>query len=612
MCGIAGAVTGSALPQCRVEAALGAMRNRGPDGNGAAEHRLGTACATLLHTRLSILDLNARSDQPFQKHGLTLVYNGEVYNYLELKADLERIGARFATSGDTEVILEAYRHWGTDAFRRFEGMWALALFDPDSDRLVLSRDRFGEKPLYIWQTRDGLFFASEVKALAAMAGRAPDVNPAQIRRFLVNGYKSLYARRECFYDGVEEFPAASFAAVSADGDVRPRTYWTLEFRPQRMSLEEAVEGAREQVVRAVEYRLRSDVPVAVRLSGGIDSNVAAGIAQNVLGRNISAFSIVEDDPRYDETAAIMSAANFFGCPHTVVRIAKDGFLGRLERLVRYFDGPLMTISYYLHALVSEAMHDAGFKVSLGGTGADELFSGYYDHYLFWLATQRERPDFERLVDQWRESYGRFVRNPFLQNPEVFVERPYSRDHIFLGAERFAGFLRDPFDEPHSEHGYCGDILRNRMMNELFAETVPVMLHEDDLAAMAYSVENRAVYLDGGLTDFLWTVPTEHLVHEGLPKYLLRKIGEGIAAPEILRNPRKQGINAPIGDLVDLGDPDVRDYLLAASPLYDLVDRSRVEAFLNDPVTLNSESKFLFSLIAAKMFLDIADERKDPV
>lgn len=605
MCGIAGAITSKPLDEEKLLHVLNRMRARGPDGCGHAVRTLGDHALSLMHTRLSIVDLDTRSDQPFRKHGLTLVYNGEVYNFPELRKELEGVGVRFVTTGDTEVILEAYRRWGADAVKRFEGMWAFALHDPERDTLLLSRDRFGEKPLYLWTRPEGLYFASEIKALAAMAGEKPAVNLGQIRRYLVNGYKSLYAAGETFHEGVSEFPAGTLAEVRGDGVVAPKAYWSLGFAPVEMTLDEAVEQARKHVIDAVEYRLRADVPVAVRLSGGIDSNVIAGVAQNVLGRKVTAFSVLDDDPRYDETASIMRAVDYFGCDHHAIRIPKRGFMDRLEGLIDYFDGPLMTISYYLHALVSEEIHQAGFKVSLGGTGADELFSGYYDHYLFWLASQRDRKDFETLVAEWRGTYGRFVRNPFLQNPRAFIEQPTSRDHIFLGAERFAAFLREPFSEPHRERHFADDPLRGRMLNELFVETVPVMLHEDDLAAMAYSVENRAAFLDSRLAEFLSTVPTRHLIHDGLPKYLLRKAGEGIAAPEIMENPRKQGINAPVTNMIDVTDLAVRSAILDNSPFYDIVDRTKVEAFLDQGTGLNSESKFLFSLISAKLFMDRA-------
>ena len=179
------------------------------------------------------------------------------------------------------------------------------------------------------------------------------------------------------------------------------------------------------------------MPVALRLSGGIDSNVALGIARGRLNRDITTFSVIEEDERYDETASILKTIRRQDCPHHLIEIPKDGFWERLTGLIDYFGQPMMTISYYLHALCSAEMQKQGFKVSLGGTGADEIFTGYYDHYLFWLAEMKDRPDFDRLVEGWRDTYGRFVRNPFLQNPRAFIEDPENRDHIFLQNDHFS-------------------------------------------------------------------------------------------------------------------------------------------------------------------------------
>ena len=194
--------------------------------------------------------------------------------------------------------------------------------------------------------------------------------------------------------------------------------------------------------------------------------------------------------------------------------------------------------------------------------------------------------------------------PFLQNPRAFIEAPGNRDHIFLQTDRFSAFLKEPFAEAHHETAYTDrGILRNRMMNEVLSETVPVMLHEDDLSAMAYSVENRATYLDSGLVEFLFTVPSGHLLQKSLPKYLLRQAGRGLVEDEILDNPRKQGINAPVTAFMDFSAPECRDILLADSPLYDIIRRDKVEALIGSDVALNSESKFLFSIISAKLFLE---------
>lgn len=605
MCGIAGRLSGAALPSERRLAALGAMRSRGPDGHGAFAARTpDDRHLDLLHSRLSIIDPVARSDQPFEKDGFVLIYNGEVYNYPDLRAELVALGHGFVTEGDTEVLVEAWRAWGVEALDKLVGMFAFALYDRRTGTLTLARDRFGEKPLYLWDRGDdGLYFASEIKVLTAMAGRAPDMDRLHLRRYLVNGYKGLMRDGRTFFDGVRELGAARVLTVRPGAAPEISRYWSLDFNPAPMSRNDAHAAVDAAMTRAAERSLRADVPVAIRLSGGIDSNVLAGLARHRLDADISCFSLIEDDWRYDESAMIAAGLKSLDVPNHQIRIPREGFLERLEDMVDYFDGPPLSISYYLHDLVSQAIHEAGFKVALGGTGADEVFSGYYDHALFWLAEMRDSGDLERYVSDWRGTYGRFVRNPHLQNPHAFIDNPGARDHIFLEADRFSSYLVEPFDEPHDEIAFTDAPLRNRMMNELARETVPVMLHDDDLAAMRWSVENRAPYLDRDLVELLFTIPTEHLVQDGLPKALLRNAGRGVAPDSVLSNPRKQGINAPVTRMVNFSDPSTRARLLDDGPFFDIVDRAKFEALLGSDVALNSESKFLFSLISARFFVD---------
>ncbi|WP_420549390.1 asparagine synthase (glutamine-hydrolyzing) [Curvivirga sp.] len=604
MCGIAGAFGPTQISPDRITSCHKLMALRGPDGEGhwSSDTAAGNHI-NFLHSRLSIVDLAERSNQPFIRNNLSLIFNGEIYNHFELRKELEALGHNFQTAGDTEVVLEAYRQWGADFVTHLEGMWAIALYDSNQGRLVLSRDRFGEKPLYLWWADNCLYFGSEVRFLMGLSGKKADVNVEHLRRFLVNGYKSLFPSEDEYFHGIKAFPAGHIAVLETPSMPSPKPFWSVGYNPVPMTQEEALEETFSKVRRAVELRLRADVPVALRLSGGIDSNVALGMAVQELEQEITTFSVVEDDPRYDETASILEAIKYHGCAHEIIKIPKENFLERLYGLVDYFGKPMMTISYYLHALVSEHIHKAGFKVSLGGTGADEIFSGYYDHYLFWLAEMKDRTDFPKLVEGWQESYGKFVRNPFLQDPEAFIKQPTKRDHIFLGADKFSSFLKEPFEEQHHEKVFCEPILRNRMLNELLHETVPVMLHEDDLSAMAYSVENRAVYLDSELVEFVSTVPSEHLFGNSLPKYLLRRAGKGIAPNSILTNPRKQGINAPVTSFIDFNDDAVQEAILDDSLVYDIIQKDKVEELLNSSVELNSESKFLFSVISAKLFMD---------
>ena len=568
---------------------------------------VGGNTASLLHTRLSIIDLDARSNQPLVQDGFAIVFNGEIYNYREVRSELVRLGHTFRTESDTEVLLTAYRVWGETCVDRLEGMWAFAILDLKRQRLVLSRDRFGEKPLLYAERNGTLFFASETKALAALMGQRPRANVARIRRFLVNGYRSLFKHDETFHEGVRMLPAAHTAVVTAPRHVDPVRYWALNHQPQPMSLADAISGARQRLEHALALRLRSDVPIAFCLSGGVDSSVLAALATKRHGQRIHAFSIVDSDERYDESENIAAVVADLGCPLHEVRTSTEGFFERMRALVAYHDGPVVTISYYVHDMLCEAIHRAGYKVAIAGTAADELFTGYYDHYNFWMAEMRARgQDEPSLVADWRTSYGSFVQNPVLRDPMVFARSPGERSHIYLNRSAFNDLLVEPESEDFFEAAYCSAPLRNRMLNELFHEIVPPMLHDLDLNSMRWSIENRAPYLDRNLAEFLYSVPSEHLIHDGYVKWLLRASAEGILPDKVRLDKRKRGFNASIDSLIDRSDPKVRAELLSPGPIFDIVRRDAIEGFLAGSMTDNSFSKFLFSFVSAKLFLEHAE------
>jgi asparagine synthase (glutamine-hydrolysing) len=618
MCGIAGFIGRVRLPGERLEAAGRALRHRGPDAVGI--RRITTpdgGFCDLVHTRLAIIDLDGRANQPFgldegpghrwgPGEGTWLAFNGELYDHLELRGELEEEGERFATTSDTEVLLRALTRWGTRALDRMEGMWAFALYDGTDGALTLCRDRFGEKPLFLHRAPEGLYFASEPKGVFALLGRRLPPDRAQLARFLVYGYKSLHRGTSTFHEGLRELPAGTLLRVDAQGDERPRRYWTPRLAPEPdMAYDEAVALVRARLVRSMELRLRADVPLAFCMSGGVDSVSLISAAAHELGHDVHGFTIVNTDARYEEADMIAVAVEHLGVRHTEVRLSTDGFLPSLRRQVAEHDGPVATVTWYAHRLLVEAIAETGHRVSVSGTGADELFTGYYDHHLAYLAAVRDLPEvWGPAVAAWDRHVRPLVRNPHLSDPELFVRDPGFRDHITLGAREFAARLREPFAEPFTEAAYEGaDLLRTRMLNELFHEAVPVILAEDDLNAMAVSVENRSPFLDRRLAELTWTIPTRHLVRDGRAKAVLRDAMRGIAPQPILDNRRKVGFNAPLEDLLDLDDPAVRRELLADSPLWDLVRREAVAGLLERRDLPNSESKFLFAVLGAKLFLE---------
>lgn len=602
MCGIAGYAGTRRLDPELVERALGQMRHRGPDQAAHRRFELpGGRGVELLFRRLSIIDLDPRASQPLRSGSKHLIYNGELYNYRELRAGLG--GLR--TQSDTEVLLETIARGGWEALDRCEGMWGFALFEEADGTLTLCRDRFGEKPLYVYRDETGLYFGSEAKFVFTLLGRTPPPNMRQVRRYLVNGYKSLYHSGETFFEGLEELPRAALLHVGADGSERLERYWEPPpLEPREMSFEEAVAGTRERMIRSVELRLRADVPLAFCMSGGVDSLSLISVAKRVLGHDVHGFTIVNEDARYEEQEMVDHAVAELGLRHTSVGLDTRDFLPRLRALVRAHDAPVATISYYAHWLLMAQIHAEGYRVSISGTAADELFSGYYDHHLAYL--REVRADHALATASraaWQEHVAPVVRNPYLSNPDLFVDDPAFRDHIYLDAHELTSMLTEPFCEPFEERRHADDVLRNRMLNELFAEAVPVILHEDDLNAMAFSIENRSPYLDRELFEFSLTIPTRHLVRDGRAKAVLREAMRGIAPDRALDNRRKVGFNAPIEALLDRDDPAVRAELLADSPIFDVVRRDRIEAMLDLGSLPNSRSKFLFNFLCSKCFLE---------
>ncbi|MDQ3336699.1 MAG: asparagine synthase (glutamine-hydrolyzing) [Myxococcota bacterium] len=598
MCGIAGYIGKREISSDRIEHTLELMRRRGPDQR--AHKRFATPdgrTVDLLFSRLAIIDLDERSNQPLEVDGSWLVFNGELYNYLELKQQLDRA---WRTTSDSEVFGAALRRWGTlPALDKTEGMYAFASYDPTTGSVVLGRDRFGEKPLYFVEDEHGITFGSEVKLLASLRGERLPIDPDHLKRYLVNGYKALYKQPRHFFRGLQELPAASAMTIDASGR-RTERFWTPTFeQDEAMSRDEAVAGVRERLIRSVELRLRADVPIAFCQSGGVDSSSLISIAKKQLGYNVHGFTIASADERYEESALVQQVVDELGLRHTSIPTDTAGFLPRLRELVRYHDAPVYTITYYAHWLLMEAIAKHGYRISVSGTAADELFTGYYDHFLAYLAVAGD--DAARAA--WTEHVKPVVRNPFLSNPDLFVKDKSFRDHIYLDAEGFAQYLHAPWSEPFEETLYSSDVLRNRMANELFHEATPVILHEDDLNAMYYSIENRSPFLDRPLFEFSTRIPTRHLMRDGYAKSILRDAMRGIVPDPILDNRTKVGFNAPIFEFLDPNDAATRAELLAPSPIWDVVRKDKIVDLLDKAFLPNSQSKFLFYFLCSKLFLE---------
>lgn len=608
MCGIAGYFGSKKIEQSVINQTLQLMKRRGPNGEKFERIQVenNKACY-LLHSRLSIIDLDPRSNQPFHYKDKTIVFNGEIYNYVEVREDLKKLGHSFVTQSDTEVLVHALDEWGMDALNKMEGMWAFALYDAHNKSLTLSRDPFGEKPLYIYESgAGGVYFGSEVKFLSKLLDKKLIVNEGKLVQFLVNGYKSLPKDNQTFFNDVESFPPATVRTYY-ENKIEGGLYWKRDFNNDLdISVDDACEHIRSLLISSVKQKLRSDVPLAFCLSGGVDSNSVIGIAKKILDYDVHAFSIFSADEKYDEKEDIIFAAEEMGINSTHINISSNNFLDNLKEIVQYHNAPVLTLTYYMNWQLYRELRKKGFSVAVMGTGGDEIFSGYYDHHNFYLAdVEKNSGLFNKSLDNWNQHIKDIVRNPYLSDPRVFIKDPSLRDHIYLNNLKFSKSLKKHCNTSFSEFGYRKDsLLKNRMLNELLNETVPVSLNQDDLNCMHFSIENRSPLLSRDLVEFVQSLPVHMYVREGYAKFLLRKAMKDIVPNRVIERRKKLGLNTSIKKLIKVDDTFERR-IFNDSPIYDIVKRESIEHMLNIQELPNSDSKFLFSFLSVKEFLEQA-------
>lgn len=605
MCGIAGRIGSSKFPVSAIELVQRTLRHRGPDGERVLTEDFGTFELTLFFSRLAIVDLDVRSMQPVQFDESCLIFNGEIYNYREIRTSLSVLGHHFQTDGDAEVLIHALREWGMDALCKLEGMWAFAWFDRRTKNVWLSRDRFGEKPLYWYRTPHEMLFASEITTLKAISHAPLQINVTQIYRYLVNGYKALNKTSDTFYSGVFRLDPGSWMKIDSSMSIEIGRYWNLEFRPElEMTFDEAVKGTRTRLETALLRTLHADVPIAFCLSAGVDSNGLAFLAKRLGHTPVRAYTIRTQDRRYDESERVTHALEGSGFKHAFVEIKQESGLDGLRKQILGRAAPVSTIAHYLQSQLYEAMANDGVKVALSGTAADEVFSGYFDHHLLYFASvQTDKDLLLASVDNWTRHIRPHVRNPFLSDAELFINNPQFREHIYLEADTFSQNLLSRWSEHFDERDFCSNLLRNRMMNELFFEATPVILNEDDINAMAQSIENRSPYLDRQLVEFAYTIPTSLLIRDGYAKAILRAAVDDVVPKFITGDYRKVGFNATLTDVFDFENKDLCKEILADSEVFSLVSRDAVKSLLDQKVLLNSSSKFLFNVLNVKLFLE---------
>tara|TARA_B100000965_G_scaffold32366_1_gene23935 strand:- start:21311 stop:23137 length:1827 start_codon:yes stop_codon:yes gene_type:complete len=605
MCGIAGFFGNRRIDKNNVFKTLTLMQNRGPNFSNYFEKKFGDKLSIyLLHSRLSIIDLKQRSNQPFVIGDHIIIFNGEIYNYIELKKRLIEKGVNLKTNSDTEVLLNYFILYGEKCVDYFDGMWAFAIFNRKTKKLFLSRDPFGEKPLYFYRDKYGIFFGSEIKFIKNLSGEDFEKNSSKINRYLSFGARSLFKDNETFYNNVFSVKNSENLFINSKLKITHKKYWEPITRKKNYKNQDIYEISKNLLYTSLERRLRADVPMAFLLSGGIDSGGLASLAVRIFGKKINTFSIVDKDPKYNEIKNIKKVVSDLGCNNNIIELSKNNFIDQLQEQIQYHDSPVFTLAQFLHCQLMNKIKPTGTKVVISGTGADEIYSGYYDHFLMYLAKIRNNKNYYKELSFWKKFIRNKIRNPVFKNKDLFVQNPEFREHVYDNSKILSKNLIAPEKFNFKEFNYSKDLFTNRRANELFHETVPAILNNEDLNAMKNSIENRSPFLNRELLNFIYSVKSENLIKEGFSKHILRSNLKGILNEKVRTDRQKKGFNCSIETLINLKNKNIQDYLLEKkSKIFDYVDRGKFKNFLRGDFKKNYKNKFIFSFISAKLFLD---------
>lgn len=607
MCGICGIVGADyANPETRVtlENMVHVMKHRGPDDEGFYLDEF----VALGHARLSIIDVECGGQpMPNEDKSVWIVLNGEIYNYIELRDELTAKGHVFNTRSDTEVVLHSYEEYGEACVKNFNGMFAFAIWDKRNRRLFLARDRVGIKPLYYTQQRGQFLFASEIKGLLENQICRRQADMASVAEYMVRSY--VTGERTFLSDVKKLEPGTTL--VYEHGSVRKSKYWDVSFGEEDRGEEYYVEKLAWLISDSVRLQLRSDVPLGAYLSGGIDSSTVVCAASKLLSQPVKTFSgAFAEGPRYDERKYIGIVTDACKTDHHEVVPTMDEFFEKLPLLIWFLDEPVVGAGVFPQYAVS-ALASKHVKVVLGGQGGDELFAGYTKYYRPYFTERISDLARLRFDQSWPSTiipdFFMFLKNRGSTDIPAFFRRlsmPSPLSVLTPGMRSLATEL--PTVATPEGLGRL-----DLMLYFDLKEYLQGLLHVEDRASMAASIESRVPILDHRIVELAATVPYKYKMRHGLTKYLLRKAARGGVPDVILSRRDKMGFPTPIdvwfsrrgrAVLNFLDSPEVRER--------GILDRQRAIDVVSDYVRGKSNNSFLiWKMINIELWFSLFIEGK---
>ncbi len=613
MCGIVGIYNskGNKVNRKSLEVMNNSLYHRGPDdGRLLVDDNVGFG-----HRRLAIIDLeHAAQPMTFEKSGLWIIYNGEVYNYIEIKEELKKLGYRFKTNSDTEVVLCSYIHWGEDCFNKFNGMWAIAIYDSNNKSIILNRDRFGIKPLYFYYDSDIFMFASELKAFLAYPDKEIEIYNEGLEIALRDPF-DLEASGKTILKNIHNLLPAH--TLKFDGkSVKISQWW--DTADNIVSLKLSKKEKKEKFLGLLEdscrLRLRADVPIATSLSGGLDSSSIVAILSKISGTSYTAYTHTFSGTFLDESIYSEIVSKTTNTPLKKIEITEKDLLNTMDDILFKFEsiyGGSPDSAYRVY----KAQHDDGIKVTLDGHGADEMLAGYN-----WYITEALKDikiwNFRKYVKMLK-LYRELTLNPKAKGNILKEIIKTTFLYNFL-KERYKKFKNKEYDS-NTNLPKKWTHLQKKLYKDFHYTVLPRILKNFDLVSMANSVEVRMPFMDYRIVNFVFSLDNDDKIDGNYTKSILRYAMEGILDDRVRLRKDKIGFNSPLIEWLqkDL-KPWVEDILNSGIYCHELIDKSVLSDFYYKKILKNNFNwgdalefwKKISALKIIKLFMDYQERRKE--
>ena len=611
MCGISGFLGPNNLSPKRdtILKTLELMKNRGKDDSGTFEYNINDKFKiNLNHTRLSIIDPRPNSSQPFNDEESSIVFNGMIYNYIEIRKKLLKKKIKFYTNSDTEVLLKFLNYYGPEKLYELDGMWSFAYLNFKKKKIILSRDRFGEKPLYYNIDKNSLVFGSCLNYIQSLRQKKFQLNYNKFENYLKFGFRTLNNENESFFKNIYSLDPGKYISIDKNFKIKEHKFWSPEsvFVNKKLNFNNEIKKLNNLYKNIIKMRLRSDFPLSCLLSGGIDSSSMISSANKITTRKIKCFSIKAKDLNYDEEKYIKKTINKNKINHEFVNVKKNTFknLRHLKNIISQTSSLVPTSTWFIFSILCKEIKNQNFKVVLSGTGGDEIFAGYYIHHLHFLYSIRKTKLFKEKFDEWEKYIKPRLRNKFLKDYNFYEEEvERNKDvmfHDFMTMKKY--FKTFKINKSKKIKQYFNDFFKNNLFKDLIYYSLPPQITAIDNISLYHGLESRAPFLSKHLFEKSFSYPSNFLIHSGYGKYIFRKSSKNVVDKEVLNNRDKIGFFMNINNIFDLNNKKFQKLLFSNNFINSLINKKKLKNLLKKKNISTQECHFIFAILNIIFFI----------